>query len=321
VGETANLAGKSAVQRAALFLGPGIGMSLRGCVCLARRASLQNDKSGWLMNIARKISLITLVGACFLGGAVMAKIAYAQDGTVPKVPNGPIHWQLQGKLEIGRDIRVVGADLYETPKRDVTAWRDAGLFPICYINVGAAEAWRDDFKDFPSRVIGNAYWGWPDEYWLDITQFEQFSDVMIARLDLCRDKGFLAVEPDNIDAFEADLTNKPTGFDITRSDQLRYVNWLISQAHARGLAIGQKNAADLVPDLADQMDFALLESADRLGFMAEFDPYVAHLKPVFAVEYLEEGATAKTLCPNAKNHGFQGVIAQIDLDRAPQNCP
>lgn len=237
------------------------------------------------------------------------------------VPNGPFHWQLQGSLDVDANVRVVGADLFDTSADQVAAWRAAGLYPICYINVGAVEDWRDDAKDFPQDVIGAPYWGWDGENWLDISRFEQFADVITARLDLCQDKGFLAAEPDNIDAFEADQSSKPTGFDIIRSDQLRYVNWLIKEAHQRGLAIGQKNAADLVPDLVDQMDFVLLESAYRLGFMGDFDPYVAQGKPVFAVEYVDEGVDRATFCPAADAHGFQGVIARIDLDQAPQNCP
>jgi len=259
-----------------------------------------------------------------MGVALLAHGAAAQSEDAKQrvpVPGGPFHWQLQGSVDVGDNIRVVGADLFDTLADQVAAWRAAGLYPICYINVGAVEDWRDDAGDYPGDVIGAPYWGWDGENWLDISRFERFADVITARLDLCRDKGFLAVEPDNIDAFEADQSSKPTGFDITREDQLRYVNWLIKQAHGRGLAIGQKNATELVPDLVDQMDFALLESAHRLGFMDEFDPYVAQGKPVFAVEYVDDGADAAAFCPAADRQGFQGVIARTELDHAPQNCP
>lgn len=247
--------------------------------------------------------------------------AVAQTSSPTPVPSGPFHWQLQGEIALGPEIRVVGADLYETSADQVAAWRAKGIYPICYINVGAVEEWRDDFDRFPKSVIGNAYWGWDGEYWLDIRRFDQFADLMTARFDLCREKGFLAIEPDNIDAFEADQSNKSTGFDIKREDQLAYLDWLIDQAHDRGLAIGQKNVAEFVPDLIGRMDFALLESAHPLGFMDDSDAYVAMGKPVFAVEYVEEGANRQSFCPNAKSHGFQGVIAQIELDKTPQNCP
>lgn len=264
---------------------------------------------------------------CLWAGILLGLISHGQTAQADTrkewtpVPNGPFHWQLQGRLDVDDTIRVVGADLFDVSADQVAAWRAAGQYPICYVNVGAVEDWRDDASEFPDDVIGAPYWGWEGENWLDIRRFERFADVITARLDLCRDKGFLAVEPDNIDAFEADQSSKPTGFDITRADQLRYVNWLIKQAHGRGLAIGQKNATELVPDLVDQMDFALLESAHRLGFMDEFDPYVAQGKPVFAVEYVDEGADAAAFCPAADRQGFQGVIARTELDHAPQNCP
>lgn len=263
-----------------------------------------------------------LPALAFVGLLWQGTPATAGDGKDwAPVPTGPFHWQLQGVLDVDPGIRVVGGDLFDISADQVAAWRTAGLYPICYVNVGAVEDWRDDAQDFPRDVIGAPYWGWDGENWLDISRFERFVDVVRARLDLCRDKGFLAIEPDNIDAYEADHSSEPTGFDISRTDQLRYVSWLIKEAHMRGLAIGQKNAADLVPDLVGRMDFALLESAYRLGFMVEFDPYVELGKPVFAVEYLDEGADAMNFCPAADAHGFQGVIARIDLDQTPQNCP
>tara|TARA_B100000123_G_scaffold174797_1_gene129828 strand:- start:1146 stop:2060 length:915 start_codon:yes stop_codon:yes gene_type:complete len=266
---------------------------------------------------------ILLSGLLVAGIGPMASDAVAtQKNSWSAVPFGPFHWQLQG--DIADDVtgsKIIGADLYEVTAAQIRDWREAGLFPVCYINVGALEDWRDDYSDFPKHVIGNAYWGWDGEYWLDIARFEHFADVMTARFDLCRDKGFLGVEPDNIDGYEADLSNKTTGFDLKRTDQLRYIRWLIDLAHQRGLAIGQKNAPELVGDLVDQMDFAILESAFRLDFMDAFDPYIAHGKPVFAVEYREEGANAARFCPVARNHGFQGVIASLELDQTPQNCP
>lgn len=269
-------------------------------------------------------TLFALCGAvgCIPTGSVMAQPAPTKGW--PAVPNGPFHWQLQGDINLRGNIKIVGSDVFDTPSDQVREWRNAGVFPICYVNVGTVEDWREDRNQFPPDIIGKAYWGWPGEYWLDITRFERFSDVILARFDLCRDKGFLAIEPDNIDAYEADDTNTETGFDLTRDDQLGYINWLIDQAHARGLAIGQKNASELVPELVDKMDFALLESAYRLGFMSEFEPYSEVGKPVFAVEYLEEmdtGTDPQSACPVAKKLGFQGIIAHIDLDRAPQNCP
>jgi hypothetical protein len=36
---------------------------------------------------------------------------------------------------------------------------------------------------------------------------------------------------------------------------------------------------------------------------------------------VDEGANAEAFCPAADQHGFQGVIARLDLDQTPQNDP
>ena len=54
-----------------------------------------------------------------------------------------------------------------------------------------------------------------------------------ARLDLCKAKGFDAVEPDNMEIYTND-----TGFPLTYEDQLKFALWLADEAHKRGLAIG-----------------------------------------------------------------------------------
>ena len=67
---------------------------------------------------------------------------------------------------------------------------------------------------------------------------------MLARLDLCKAKGFDALEPDNMEIYTND-----TGFPLTYEDQLKFALWLADETHKRGLAIGQKNASDQVSQL------------------------------------------------------------------------
>ena len=51
---------------------------------------------------------------------------------------------------------------------------------------------------------------------MDIRQIDILGPIMQARLDLCKQKGFDAVEPDNVDAYQ----NKP-GFPMTASHPAR----------------------------------------------------------------------------------------------------
>ncbi len=78
---------------------------------------------------------------------------------------------------------------------------------------------------------------------------------MAARFDMCRDKGFDAVEADLVDGYARD-----SGFPLTAADQLTYNRMLADLAHERGLSIGLKNDLDQVADLVDHFDFAINEA-------------------------------------------------------------
>lgn len=52
-----------------------------------------------------------------------------------------------------------------------------------------------------------------------------------------------------------DLHWAPTGFALTRADMVAYLQWLADTAHALGLAVGLKNAQDLLADVEDRMDW------------------------------------------------------------------
>jgi hypothetical protein len=89
----------------------------------------------------------------------------------------------------------------------------AGKHVICYIDVGTWENWRTDAGQFPSLVLGSSN-GWPGEQWLDIRQ-PVVRQLMAARFQMCQQKGFDAIEPDNMDGYE-----NSTGFPLTARDQL-----------------------------------------------------------------------------------------------------
>jgi hypothetical protein len=131
-------------------------------------------------------------------------------------------------------------DLFDTPASTVAAIKARGAQAICYISVGTLENGRPDSASFPAQAVGAIYPQWPDERWLDIRRIDLIGPAMQARLDLCRDKGFDGVEPDNVDAYQ----NSGTGFAITEADEIAYLRWLSEQAHARGLSIGLKNVPE-----------------------------------------------------------------------------
>ena len=226
-------------------------------------------------------------------------------------------WQLSGMpVYPSIDVDMYDIDLFENDASVIAALHAQGRKVVCYVSVGSWEDWRPDADQFPTSVIGEDYEGWPGENWLDIRQIELLAPVMRARLDLCRDKGFDGIEPDNIDAYTND-----TGFPLTYEYQIRYNLWLADEAHARGLSIGLKNDPDQVADLLPNFDWALTEDCFAEGWCEEMTPFIELGKPVFAAEYTDTGASIEQLCPEAKRLNFNLILKNRELDAWQQTCP
>ncbi|MBM7788242.1 endo alpha-1,4 polygalactosaminidase [Tenggerimyces flavus] len=126
---------------------------------------------------------------------------------------------------------------------------------VCYVSAGSYEDWRPDAGSFPAAVLGLPLDDWEGERWLDIRAFNgPLGDILEARMDLCADKGFDAIEFDNVDGY----TNE-TGFPLTAADQLAFNAWLGNEAHRRGLSVGLKNDIAQIPQLLPYFDWALNE--------------------------------------------------------------
>lgn len=187
---------------------------------------------------------------------------------------------------------------------------------ICYINVGSYENWRSDAGQFPEEVLGKDYVGWSGERWLDIRRIDLLAPIMLARLEDCAAKGFDAVEPDNMEIYTND-----TGFPLTYKDQLNYAFWLAEQAHAHGLAIGQKNAPDQTKELVELYDFAITEDAFYYNWAEDMLPYIQAGKPVFAAEYTDLPGDFDDFCRRSQELGFSTILKHRNLDSWLVTCP
>jgi uncharacterized protein (TIGR03437 family) len=190
--------------------------------------------------------------------------------------------------------------------------RDSGKRTICYFSAGTYEPWRPDASRFPARVRGAAVEGFSDERWLDIRQLDVLGPILEARLDLCREKGFDAAEPDNVDGY----ANR-SGFPLTAADQLRFNRFLATAAHRRGLSVGLKNDLDQVRDLAGDFDWALNEECFQYKECEVLLPFTNAGKPVFHVEYELQPAA---FCNRANELGFNSLKKNINLDAARTAC-
>ena len=228
-------------------------------------------------------------------------------------------WQLDGEIDESIDVDVYDVDLFDVSAATVAQLQADGRRVICYVSVGTVEEWRPDAATFPAEAVGDAYDEWPGERWLDIREIDLLSPILSARLDLCKEKGFDGVEPDNVDGF----TNE-TGFDLTARDQARFLRWLAAEAHARGLSIGLKNAPELVDALVDELDWALTEDCVVDDWCEEMLPFVEADKPVFMAEYTDqvsERRFAWAVCPFAADLGFSAILKHRDLDADRVGCP
>jgi len=207
---------------------------------------------------------------------------------------------------------------HDSPAGLLQAVKARGTRMVCYINAGAWESYRQDRAQFPAHVLGNVYDGFPDERWLDIRNIKALAPIMLARMDQCKRAGFDAIDPDNVNGYEND-----TGFDLSRHDQLAYNRWLLQQAHARGLAIALKNTPELAAQLEkDGYDFAVTESCFADAFCEDFQPFLNAKKPVFDLEYQDEGMTLSKFCTMARLLGINAVLkhSSSSVDTMRYSC-
>ncbi|MBD0739676.1 hypothetical protein BGM09_09525 [Streptomyces sp. CBMA29] len=220
-------------------------------------------------------------------------------------------WQLSGTVDTSVDVPVYDIDGFENGADVVRRLHAAGRKVICYINVGAWESFRPDAKSFPASVRGEGD-GWDGERWLDIRRVDVLRPLMAARFDMCREKGFDAVEPDLMDGYA-----NTTGFPLTAAQQITYNRMIADLAHERGLAVGLKNDVDQVATLVRYFDFAVNEECAQYDECARMSPFIAADKPVFHVEYKQRTGQ---FCSQSKKLGLSSMVKHLSLDAWRDPC-
>ncbi|AVZ76613.1 endo alpha-1,4 polygalactosaminidase [Streptomyces lunaelactis] len=226
-------------------------------------------------------------------------------------PGTAWQWQLDGRIDDRVDVPVYDIDGFENDAATVRRLHRSGRKVICYINAGAWESFRPDHRKFPAAVLGGEN-GWAGERWLDIRRLDILRPLMAKRIDICRARGFDAVEPDLLDAYLNE-----TGFPLTAAHQLAYNRMIARLAHDRGLSVGLKNDLPQVPQLVGDFDFAVNEECAQYGDCAALTPFVEAGKAVFHVEY---ALPVDTFCKRARQLGFSSMRKKLDLGVWRQPC-
>jgi hypothetical protein len=224
-------------------------------------------------------------------------------------PNGTFDYQLGGAYAPGPGADVVVRDRLEPAPE--------GVYAVCYVNAfqsqpGETADWLHDRAELVLHDADGAPVrdpDWPDEVVLDTSTASARSalaEVVGAWIDRCADSGYSAVEADNLDSFA-----RSDGA-LTRGDNLALAALLVQRAHAAGLAIGQKNAAELTGAAAGAgFDFAVAEECE---VYRECDAYAdAYGDRVYEIEYTDNGREAYVRACAARGAGRSVILRDRDV--------
>jgi Glycoside-hydrolase family GH114 len=115
---------------------------------------------------------------------------------------------------------------------------------VCYLDL----AWEDYRPDaspapggvsFPAAALGDVYYGYPQERWVDLRQLDALEPMLRERISMCARKGFDAVELDDIDSFDPP---SETGFRLTPGDVQNFLAYAFNEIHHYGMTGLWKNS-------------------------------------------------------------------------------
>jgi hypothetical protein len=135
---------------------------------------------------------------------------------------------------------------------------------VCYLDV-AWEEYRPDASPvgyggrFPASTLGHVYFGFPQERWLDFRQLDALKPMLKQRVAMCAEKGFDAVEIDDIDSFDPPST---TGFHLTSGDAENFLAYTFNLIHEDGMTALWKNSPLLASWGVRYTDGAVVEECD-----------------------------------------------------------
>jgi hypothetical protein len=257
------------------------------------------------IRLARLLAGAALFAA--MASLLVASAIGAQESTSWWTPPQRLtwYWQLQGTVPNSMPVAAYDIDGFENGASEVASLHAKGKHVICYIDVGTAEDFRPDYSEFPASVLGRSN-GWPGERWLDIRQLAVLEPIMTKRFEMCREKGFDAVEPDNIEGYAS-----KTGFPLSAQQQLTYNEWVASEVHALGMAVLQKNDGEQSNQLEPYFDGALTEQCNEYKECASFQPYIGAGKPVLNAEYK---LPPRKFCAGDEAAGIMGARYNLALN-------
>jgi uncharacterized repeat protein (TIGR01451 family) len=217
-------------------------------------------------------------------------------GTINLPPTGKIGWDWQigasgdSNVTIPNGVTLLDLDGFNISASKISSLKSQGIYTVCYLDVGSWEPGRPDSDQYPAYLKIKKDPDWPAEYFLDITDVWKPNSVLATilrnRFKMCADKGFDAIEPDNLQNDE-----NAKGL-ITLQEQIDFNGWVADTAHEYNLAVFQKNGPDkiLLKDktgkmMVEKFDGILNEECQQYTECAPLAEYVKRGKLALNTEY------------------------------------
>jgi Glycoside-hydrolase family GH114 len=226
-------------------------------------------------------TLVTTLGIAATAAAVLLT-ALADGGEqvaagtgpsyTPPEPNAGFDYQIGGDYELPAGVTVVSRDWFSGEAAEEP------VYSICYVNAFQTQDNErgvdrpDERSNWPKRLVlkrlgDDPKWG--GEYLVDVSSAKKRRRAArwVKRMVKgCDRGGFEAVEYDNLDSWTRfDGTPLARKVPFGKRDALKFAKRLAKLAHARGLAVGQKNTADITVKQSRRVafDFAIAEECAR----------------------------------------------------------
>jgi uncharacterized protein (TIGR01370 family) len=290
---------------------------------------LNSSVAGTLVNTASvsasEVDPVTTNNA----SSVITTVQSAPTTTPPPAPTpgtiklpliGKISWDWQigasgdSNVTVPSGVTLLDLDGFNISAAKVASLKAQGIYTVCYIDAGSYEDGRPDSSQYPAylKIYKDTQW---NEWFLDIRDVFKpnsvLAQLLTARFQMCKDKGFDALEPDNL---QNDENTKGL---LTKQEQIDFNGWVADTAHSVGLAVFQKNGPDniLLKDrtgkmMVDKFDGILNEECQQYSECNPLAEYVKRGKLALNTEYSQtlDCTTSNSLVINSikKDLGLTG---------------
>lgn len=259
-------------------------------------------------------SLLAVASAALAVTAVVLAVglAHSAQATTVALPpvNGQFDYQIGGAYPPSASVSIVDRDRKANPA--------PGKYNICYVNAFQSQPdegsfWKTKHPDLLVKNDNGGFLvdpGWPDEYLFDTSTAENraaIAQIVNGWIDGCSAKGFQAIEADNLDSWSRSLDN------MSQPDNVALAKLLTVHAHSKGLAIGQKNNAEVASIGRSKIgfDFAMAEECQLYSECGRYTR--GYGNNVIEIEYTDNDRSAYTKACATQGKNISVILRDRDV--------